>query len=123
MYNFGARLKAIRKKRRLTQKALAERISKSVSAVSSYEIDTQIPPVEVLMSIASVLNVTLDYLVGFENDEIYTTSNLSPQQKDLIRLMYQEFTMPTKTDNSNISPQQIEIIQKMLLYCFTVNQL
>ena len=115
MYDFGVRLKDIRKKRGLTQKALAKRINKSVSAVSSYELEVQIPPVEVLMSIASVLNVSLDYLVGFENSDIYSTGNLSPQQKEILQLLYQEFTVPAKSDNSNISSQQIEIIQKLLL--------
>ena len=115
MYDFGLRLKDIRKKRGLTQKALAKRINKSVSAVSSYELEAQIPPVEVLISIASVLNVSLDYLVGFEKSDIYSTCNLSPQQKEILQLLYQEFTVPAKSDNSNISPQQIEIIQKLLL--------
>ena len=115
MYDFGVRLKDIRKKRGLTQKALAKRINKSVSAVSSYELEAQIPPVEVLISIASVLNVSLDYLVGFENSDIYSTGNLSPQQKEILQLLYQEFTVPTRSDVLKISPQQVEIIQKLLL--------
>ena len=31
--------------------------------------NAQIPPSEVLVSIATVLNVSLDYLVGFEMEE------------------------------------------------------
>lgn len=63
MYDFGSRLKAIRNQRGLTQKKLAEEIGKSVQAVSSYERNSQIPPIEVMISIADVLNVSLDYLV------------------------------------------------------------
>lgn len=66
MYDLGLRIKETRIRRRLSQKELAEKINKSKSAVCGYETNAQIPPLEVLVSIASVLNVSLDYLVGFD---------------------------------------------------------
>ncbi len=42
------------------EKVLAGRINKSVAAVSSYETNVQSPPLDVLISIASVLNVSLE---------------------------------------------------------------
>lgn len=44
MYDIGSRLKDIRIKRGLTQKVLAKRINKSVSAISGYESNVQTPP-------------------------------------------------------------------------------
>lgn len=77
MYDLGFRIKEIRTRRGLNQKELAQRINKSKSAVCGYETNAQVPPLEVLVSIASVLNVSLDYLVGFEETESFSTRSLS----------------------------------------------
>lgn len=114
MYDFGSRLQALRRQRSLTQKQLATRINKSVSAVSGYESNVQIPPTDVMVSIASVLNVSLDYLVGREPECIYSAKNLSPDQREFLDLLFTEFTSPSN-DSSTLSPQQIEIIQKLIL--------
>lgn len=60
MYDLGYRIKEIRTQRGMAQNELAKRINKSKSAVCGYESDAQVPPLEVLVSIASVLNVSLD---------------------------------------------------------------
>ena len=114
MYDLGSRLSALRKKRGLTQKDLAKRINKSVSAVSSYETNTQMPPTDVLESIACVLNVSLDYLVGFEHNEVYSAKDLSERQKEIADLIFKEFVSPSGT-GAILSAQQIEIIHKLLL--------
>lgn len=59
MYDFGLRLKKLRKSRGLTQKMLADRINKSVSAVSSYESNAQLPPLDVSKSIALALGISI----------------------------------------------------------------
>lgn len=80
MYDLGLRIKQIRTQRGLTQNELAKRINKSKSAVCGYESEAQVPPLDVLVSIASVLNVSLDCLVGFEMEEPVSLTNLSVQQ-------------------------------------------
>ena len=92
---------------------LAKRINKSKSAVCGYESDAQVPPLEVLVSIASVLNVSLDYLVGFEMDEPISVANLTNQQKKIINLVLEEFSRPTNS-SSKLSQQQITIIQELI---------
>lgn len=114
MYDMGSRLSELRKKRGLTQRDLARRINKSVSAISSYESNTQVPPTDVLESIACVLNVSLDYLVGFEHIEIYSTKSLTAEQKEVVELIFKEFVHSTGT-GVRLSSQQIEIIQKIFL--------
>lgn len=114
MYDLGSRLSALRKKRGLTQRDLAQRINKSVSAISSYESNTQVPHTDVLESIACVLNVSLDYLVGFEHNEIYSTKSLHTEQKEIVELLFKEFVNPTGT-GVRLSLQQMEIIQKLFL--------
>lgn len=114
MYDFGSRLSALRKTRGLTQRDLAKRINKSVSAVSGYESNAQIPPTGVMESIACVLNVSLDYLVGFENNVIYSTNGLSTEQEEIVELLFKEFSN-SSGKGIKLSTQQIEIIQRLLL--------
>ena len=112
MYSLGSRLKETRIRRNLTQKALAAKVNKSVPAISSYELNAQMPPLDVLISIANVLNVSLDYLAGFYTAETYSTRNLQPKQKEFLELLFSEFTAPTKSA-AGLSAEQILIIQKL----------
>lgn len=113
MYDLGYRIKSIRTQRGMAQNELAKRINKSKSAVCGYESDAQVPPLEVLVSIASVLNVSLDYLVGFETEEPISLAKLTSHQKKIINLILEEFSNPTNSSPS-LSQQQIRIIQKLM---------
>ena len=113
MYDLGYRIKEIRTQRGMAQTELAKRINKSKSAVCGYESEAQVPPLEVLVSIASVLNVSLDYLVGFDIEEPISLANLTSQQKKIINLILEEFSKPTNS-SSRLSQQQITIIQELI---------
>lgn len=113
MYDLGYRIKSIRTQRGMAQNELAKRINKSKSAVCGYESEAQVPPLEVLVSIASVLNVSLDYLVGFEMEEPISLAKLTSNQKKIINLILEEFSNPTNSSPS-LSQQQIRIIQKLM---------
>ena len=114
MYDFGSRLKAIRNQRGLTQKKLAEEIGKSVQAVSSYERNSQIPPIEVMISIADVLNVSLDYLVDRQCINTYSFCNLKSSHKEILELLQDEFASPTK-GSPQFSDRQSLILNKLLM--------
>jgi len=114
MSSIGTRIKTARKRRGLSQKALANCICKCASAVSGYENDFQTPPADVLISIARVLDVSVDFLVGFQTQEIYAVNKLSSKQKEIIDLIFAEFAVPTNT-GSTLSSQQMEILQKLIL--------
>lgn len=113
MYDLGLRIKETRIRRRLSQKELAEKINKRKSAVCGYETNAQIPPLEVLVSIASVLNVSLDYLVGFDEAGSISLRNLSEQQRNITNLLFDEYSNPTNA-SPILSEQQIAIIQKLM---------
>lgn len=113
MYDLGSRLKSIRLKRGITQKELALRISKSVSAISSYESNAQLPPLDVLESIALTLHVSIDYLVGIDIHNTYSAKSLTHEQAELLDLLFQEFHSK-KPYNGLLSQEQIIIIQKLI---------
>ena len=114
MYDFGSRLKAIRNQRGLTQRKLAEEIGKSVQAVGSYERNSQIPPIEVMISIADVLNVSLDYLVDRQSVNTYSFCNLKSIHKEILDLLQDEFASPSRK-RSHLSDRQSLIFEKLLM--------
>ena len=113
MYDLGSRLKAIRIRQGLTQRELAEKVNKSVSAISSYETNAQLPPLDVLESIALTLHVSLDYLVGMERSNSLSTAKLTESQKELIDLLFQEFRS-VKNESDELTEPQVRIIQKLI---------
>ena len=113
MYDLGSKLKMTRQQRCITQKELASRINKSVSAVSSYESNAQLPPLDVMESIALSLHVSIDYLVGIEEKSTYTTQTLSAEQSEIIDLLMKEFSKKD-TPNITLTSEQILIFQKLL---------
>ena len=64
---FGQRLSRIRKEKGLTQEDIAKRIVISPQAVSKWENDVSSPDILVLSSLADILGVSVDELLGREN--------------------------------------------------------
>ena len=87
MVEFGVRLKALRKEKRLTQKQLASMIGVQHSVISFYEVGDRIPSVEIIIKLAAVLHVSADYLLGIEKKDTIDISGLSDEDKKLIRSM------------------------------------
>ena len=66
MVIFRKRLKEIRKLRKLTQGELGEKIFLSKGEVCAYEKGKRIPPLDVLIRIATFLEVDFLWLIGME---------------------------------------------------------
>ena len=64
--NIAARIKELRKHRGFTQKQLGEVLSVSAQAVSKWERAEACPDVMTLPTLASLLGVTTDELLGCE---------------------------------------------------------
>lgn len=71
MFDFGKRLRELREQHHLSQEAMGKIIGRSKPVISSYENNLKLPTLDVLMSIAALYNVSLDYLVGFEKRRWY----------------------------------------------------
>lgn len=114
MYDIGNRIKELRIKRGYTQQSLGEKIHKSKATISSYEKDVQLPPLEVALDIASALNVSLDYLVGFSLEGELSVKGLSQEQKEIIELICDDF-LKSATDSNELTADQIRILQKLIV--------
>ena len=115
MYDLGSRLKQLRQKRGITQKDLALRINKSISAISSYESNAQLPPLDVIRDIALVLHVSLDHLVGIDKTYTLSTKAMMADQREILDLLLQEFCSGNDS-NEHLTQEQILLLQKLIHY-------
>ena len=94
MFDFGKRLRELREQHHLSQEAMGKIIGRSKPVISSYENNLKLPTLDVLMSIAALYNVSLDYLVGFEKKEMVSVEGLTESQKGIIHSLVFEFHDP-----------------------------
>lgn len=71
----GARLRALRENRGLTQQQLGERLKAAPSRISRYESGGAVPEAETLVTLSAILEVTLDELIlgratSFDDDVV-----------------------------------------------------
>ena len=62
--SLGTKLKEVRKKSGLSQEQLTEKLCVSKQAVTKWESDRGLPDVENLKAIASLFDVSVDYLIA-----------------------------------------------------------
>ena len=68
-YGFGNRLKEVLKEKGMTSAELERRINhKGKSMVYGYSVDHKMPTVYTLVKIATVLNVSTDWLLGLKKE-------------------------------------------------------
>ncbi len=82
MATFSERLRELRKKNNLTQKALGEHVNSSERGIQSYELEQRKPTLDVINALADFFNVSVDYLTG-RIDEANSIL-ISPHTKSII---------------------------------------
>lgn len=84
MVDFSQRLKQLRKDKHLTQAQVAQLVGVTPSMVSSYETDIRLPSYDVLVRLADVFGVTVDYLLCRQDKRFLDISALSDKQAAVI---------------------------------------
>ena len=93
---FGKRLKELRKEKGWTQKELANQLDIRYSHLNKYESGMHIPPVEKLIHLADIFQVSLDYLVkGLPMDE-------SPIRNELLHKRFKILETFEEEDKSTV---------------------
>ena len=77
----GMKLKEVRTRRNMTQQTVADYIGCSSVVYSRYERGTRQPSIEMLLKLADLFGVTVDYLLGRQDLE---DSTLSEYEKKLV---------------------------------------
>ena len=133
---FRDRLKALRKENRMTQARLGELLNYGYTAIANYESGRNQPSIPDLKKIASIFNVSMDYLLGVndirhpyvidddtaefnEFRRYYALLNESSKNElmEYMRyLVYKESTTPVKKDLSygetELKPVMLKAAQK-----------
>lgn len=76
----GERLKALRKTKRLTLKQVSELLGVSVSVLSAYEVEDRHPSYHILLKLATLYDVSCDYLIGREKIRTLDVEGLSDRE-------------------------------------------
>lgn len=84
MIDFSQRLKQLRLDKHLTQAQVASRIGVTSSMVSSYETDIRLPSYEVLIKIANLFGVTVDYLLCRQERRYLDISELNDEEATIV---------------------------------------
>ena len=85
MVEFGSRLRELRKQKNLTQKQLAALIGVKNSIISFYEVGDRFPSPEIIIKLATALNVSADFLLGIDRNESVDVAGLDERDKMLVR--------------------------------------
>ena len=79
---YKERLKEIREVKNLSQKELAQKLNITTSGYSRYENENDIFPLKHLITTSSFLNISLDYIFGFNNILNYPNNKLNTDNKE-----------------------------------------
>lgn len=84
MVDFSLRLKKLRADKHLTQAQVAKRVGVTASMVSSYETDIRLPSYEVMIRLADLFGVSVDYLLGRGEKRLLDISGLSDAEAAVV---------------------------------------
>lgn len=85
----GDKIKALRQKKKLTQKELADDLKISQSTIGMIERNDRGASKELLIKLASYFEITVDYLLSDEKDINYTSELNNKDQKDISKALSQ----------------------------------
>ncbi len=115
---FGARLRTLRRQRKLTQQAVADRLRVHRTTYTKYETGCVTPDQQGLVQLAEIFGVTVDFLLGRGDGEDMPRVNndenlpmlLTLQEKVLVQMFRQ---MDRRQQNELVARVQQEFREKM----------
>lgn len=84
MVDFSQKLKQLRKDKHLTQAQVAAQIGVTPAMVSAYETDIRLPSYEVMVQLADLFGVTVDYLLCRQSRRFLDISDLSDEEAAIV---------------------------------------
>lgn len=90
-FDFGLRLKELRKKAGLSQPQVAKKLEVERSTVSGYERNISWPTVPGLIKLASIYNVSIDYMLNITPYKTMRVDGISEEQVEILERIYLEF--------------------------------
>lgn len=84
--------------------------------ISNYENNLKILTLYVLITMATIYNVSLslDYLVGFDKKEMVTLNGLTDEQCKLVFMLVKKLKESTRSKEGGLSAEQQEILNRII---------
>ena len=114
MFDFGNHLRMLREKHGISLEELGRRVGRAGSVISNYENNIKIPTLDVLTTMARIYDVSLDYLVGFDKKDQVLLTDMTDEQRDLVRRLVKELKQSTKPKTGGLSTGQQEILNLIM---------
>ena len=98
---FGLRLRALRNEKKLTQDELGKLLNVSGKTIGTWERDSRQPNIEAVNKLASIFDVTTDYLLGNSNEkQPQKYYDLSDKEKNDIAIQAEKLMEGIETGNN-----------------------
>ena len=91
MFDLGMNLRNLRKKKKWTQKHLADMLHVSEASVCKYESNMTAPTIDTLRSYSALFNVSMDELLGMEHKGTLPLYGLTDEQAAILRELRETF--------------------------------
>ncbi len=108
------RITILRKKEKLSQSELAEKLNISQQSISSYENGKREPDNETLKKLADFFNVTTDYLLGRTDDPETVALRGDEIPKELRDVGIQYLELAKEMQDKQLSPESIKNLLKVV---------
>lgn len=127
--DFGMRIAQLRKSRKLSQRALADRakaldstLHLSHSALGNYERNITVPRLAEAVALADVLDVSLDFLLRGETYRTLPLKNLTEEQIQLLLDLSAYFRQQNSQDREKKSTEptkeQVKLVARLMKEIF-----
>ncbi len=117
-YDCGLIIKELREKAHMTQQELGKKINRDKGIVSRYENNYQAVPFETMRTLASIFNVSMDYLAGMEKRSTLDISALTAAQADIMQHLAEAFRDINRAKEQNLASEQFELIGRIVAEFF-----
>lgn len=84
MYKLYDRLREIRERENISQNALANALGITRASVNAWEMGISAPNAQSLVMLSKYFNVSVDYLLGLDNNEYVDISSLNNTEKEIV---------------------------------------
>lgn len=88
---FAHNVRCLRKEKHLTQTQLAALAGVKKSQISAIESQQRLPSIKLLIKLASIFNVSIEYLLGIGKNNTIDVSALTPEQIAIITSLIEQF--------------------------------
>lgn len=108
---FAKRLRDLRESKNLQQKDLAKELNVLEATVSMWETGKRVPYSEMLIKIARFFNVSIDYLLGFDDLNKSTSDDLL--KKEALKIALQENGIMNK--DKDLTDEELDKLMKFII--------